>query len=76
PGSRRLIIIKDSFGNALPAHLFHSFEEVHVVDFRYFTKNMVRYVRENGITDVLFACNIFNVCSPSFDKKCERLLTQ
>ncbi|MCR5710627.1 MAG: M15 family metallopeptidase [Bacteroidales bacterium] len=59
---RRLLVIKDSFGNAVPGYLFHSFEEVHVADFRYFTKNVVNYVDENHITDILFAQNITNTC--------------
>lgn len=73
---RRLLILKDSFGNALPGYLFGSFEEVHVVDSRYFTKNMVQYVRENRITDILFANNIFNVCSPKIGRKYISFLDQ
>ena len=56
---RRVVILKDSFGNAIPGYLFYSFEEVHVVDFRYFTRNIIDYIHENQITDVLFANNIF-----------------
>lgn len=55
---RRLMIIKDSYGNALPGYLFYSFEDIYVVDFRYFQKNIIRYVKENGITDILFANNM------------------
>ena len=73
---RRLMIIKDSFGNALPGYLFFSFEEIHVVDFRYFKKNMKAYVAENKITDVLFACNIFNAYSGAMSRNCMRFLTQ
>lgn len=73
---RRVLIIKDSFGNAIPGYLFHSFEEVHVVDFRYFTKNMQAYVNDNAITDILFAYNVFNVCSTTPSRKAERYLTQ
>lgn len=62
PGTRRLLILKDSFGNALPGYMFYSFNEVHVIDFRYNNKNISDYVRRNGITDVLFAFNMFNVC--------------
>ena len=62
PGNRRLLILKDSFGNALPGYMFYSFSEVHVIDFRYNNKNIADYVRRNGITDVLFAFNMFNVC--------------
>lgn len=73
---RRLLILKDSFGNALPGYLFGSFEEVHVVDTRYFTKNMVQYVRENKITDILFANNIFNAYSPRIGNAYIRFLDQ
>lgn len=59
---RKLLILKDSFGNAIPGYLFYSFEEIHVVDCRYFTKNMRIYVRENRITDILFANNIGHAC--------------
>ena len=60
---RRLLVMKDSFGNAIPGYLFGSFEEVHVIDFRYFTKNIKTYVKEHGITDILMANNISHVCS-------------
>lgn len=50
---RRLLIVKDSYGNAIPGFLFYSFEQIHVLDFRYFNKNLKTYVKENGITDVL-----------------------
>lgn len=58
---RRVLILKDSFGNALIGYLFGSFEEVHVVDGRYFTKNMREYVEQNSITDILFCNNVFKV---------------
>lgn len=73
---RRLMIIKDSYGNALPSCLFYSFEDIHVVDFRYFKKNMVDYVRDNQITDILFALNIFNAYGNAFSKNCLNFLTQ
>lgn len=56
---RRLMIMKDSYGNVPPAYLFYSFEEIHVADNRYFTKNLVDYVRENGITDFLIINDIY-----------------
>lgn len=58
---RRVLILKDSYGNALVGYLFGSFEEVHVVDGRYFTKNMREYVEQNSITDILFCNNVFKV---------------
>lgn len=76
PGSRRLLIIKDSYGNTLPGYLFYSFNEVHVVDFRYFTRNMKQYVAENHITDIVLAFNIFNAYSKGSTAKVKRYLTQ
>lgn len=49
---RRILIVKDSFGNAVASNLFGSFEEVHVIDFRYFPHNLLKYINDNGITDV------------------------
>ena len=74
--NRRLLIIKDSFGNALPGFMTYSFQEVHVVDFRYFTKNLRQYVADNHITDILIAFNIFNAYSASVAHKVENLLDQ
>ena len=76
PNGRRLLILKDSFGNAIPGYLFYSFEQVHVIDSRYFTLNMVEYVRDNGITDILFANNIFKACSSTTYAKYIRYLSQ
>lgn len=73
---RRLAILKDSYGNALPGYLFGSFEEVHVLDFRYFPHNIVEYCRANGITDFLFVNNIFNACSSGVAAKAKALLTR
>lgn len=73
---RRLLIIKDSFGNALPGNLFFSFEEIHVVDFRYFTKNLTDYVNSNKITDILFAFNIFNCNASGACNRVVKYLTQ
>lgn len=76
PGNRKLLIIKDSYGNTLPGYMFYSFSEVHVVDFRYFKSNMVEYVRSNGITDIVVAFNVFNACSSSAAGKVSTFLRQ
>lgn len=73
---RKLLVIKDSYGNAFPGYMFYSFDEIHVVDFRYFTRNMKKYVRENGITDLVFCVNVFNAYSSSAAKKMNAFLGQ
>lgn len=76
PGNRKLLIIKDSYGNAVPGNLFYSFNEVHVVDFRYFTHNLQRYVKENGITDLAVCFNVFNAFSSGSAAKVKKMLNQ
>lgn len=71
---RRLMILKDSYGNAVASNLFYGFEEVHVVDFRYFPHNILEYVRDNAITDVLFCNNLIHACSASTARKYRAML--
>lgn len=73
---RRLLILKDSYGNALPGYMFYSFEEIHVIDFRCFINNMRDYVRKHEITDILFATNIFNAYTPHVARSFVKFLTQ
>jgi hypothetical protein len=51
-------VFKDSFGNALIPFLTGSFEEIYVIDIRFFPYNAIDYLTERGVTDVLFANNI------------------
>ena len=71
---RRLLVLKDSFGNMVPGFLFFSFEEVDVIDFRYFNKDLRQYIDDHQITDLLFINNIFNVATPSAVRAYLRLL--
>lgn len=71
---RRLLIIKDSYGNAVPGYLFFSFEEIHVIDFRYFNKNIKQYIRDNRITDVTSVFNVFNAASSAASSRINRML--
>lgn len=73
---RRLLILKDSFGNALPGYLFFSFEEIHVVDCRYFTLNLTDYVKEHGVTDILFANNMGHAATARTTKYYRNYLQQ
>ncbi len=52
--NRRLVIIKDSYGNAEPQFYMNSFEEIYVVDMRYFNLNLVDFINSVKATDVLF----------------------
>ncbi|MBQ3004291.1 MAG: hypothetical protein IJD82_11185 [Clostridia bacterium] len=58
---RKMLVIKDSFGNALAPFLISGFEEVYVVDFRDFNVNILEFIEENEITDVTLALSAFSV---------------
>ncbi|MBQ3566662.1 MAG: hypothetical protein IJA12_05730 [Oscillospiraceae bacterium] len=64
---RKLAVIKDSYGNALIPCLTGSFEEIYVIDVRYFDVNAVSYFKEKGITDLLFAMNTFSATGSNFE---------
>ena len=57
---RKLVVFKDSYGNADIPFYFNSFDEVYVCDMRYFDLNAVEFVKFTGATDVLFTCCTFS----------------
>ena len=57
---RKLMIVKDSYGNAIPGFLFNSFEEIYVVDMRYCDVNLVDMIKDNGVTDLAFTMTIYS----------------
>jgi hypothetical protein len=73
---RRMILLKDSYGNAVPGYLFFSFEEIHVIDARYFTENIKSYVRKHKITDLVFGNNVAFASSGSTINFYSKFLTQ
>jgi hypothetical protein len=56
---QRIIVFKDSYGNAFVPFLSSHFEEVFILDYRYFDGNIQDLVRKYGMTDILFAHNVY-----------------
>lgn len=50
----KIAIVKESYGNAFSPYLAYNYDEVHVIDFRYFDGNLADYCKANGIKNVLF----------------------
>ncbi|MFC5402263.1 DHHW family protein [Cohnella soli] len=50
---KKLMLIKDSYANALVPFLLPHFQEIEIVDPRYFKGNLVSEINNSGITDVL-----------------------
>lgn len=51
---KKIAVVKESYGNAFVPYLTYNYEEVHVIDFRYFTQNLKSYCQINEIDEVLF----------------------
>jgi len=51
---RRLCVVKDSYGNAEIPFYTSSFEAIYVVDMRYFELNLVDFIHDENVTDLLF----------------------
>ncbi|MDR0991922.1 MAG: hypothetical protein LBL87_03375 [Ruminococcus sp.] len=56
---KRLCVFKESFGNAVIPELIPYFEEIYVIDIRFFGMSAIDYMKQQNITDVLFINNIF-----------------
>ncbi|MGN1111384.1 MAG: DHHW family protein [Oscillospiraceae bacterium] len=65
---RKLLIVKDSYGNALVPNLTSSFEEIWVTDMRYFNGSITEFAKEKGITDLLFTMNSFSATGSNQNK--------
>ena len=55
---RVLAVFKDSYGNAEIPFYMSGFEEIYVCDVRYFDLNAIDFLKEHGVTDVLFTMNM------------------
>ena len=62
---RKLLIFKDSYGNAEVPFYTSSFEEIYVCDMRYFDLNALQFIKDEGITDLLFTMCTFSAVGPN-----------
>ena len=58
---RKLLVIKDSYGNAQIPFYTSSFEEIYVIDQRYFEVNLINFINATGVTDVLFTHDSYSL---------------
>ena len=74
---RKLVIFKDSYANAEIPFFIDAFEEIYVCDVRYFD-NLYGpdFVKDNGITDVLFTMCTFSAVGENAETMRENLLTK
>ncbi|WP_186671982.1 DHHW family protein [Sporosarcina sp. BP05] len=57
---RKLAVVKDSYAHAFIPFLTNHFEEIHVLDLRYYHSDFLMYLNEQNISEVLFLYNVAN----------------
>ena len=70
------MVVKESFGNAFAPYLIPHYEQVFIVDARYFQINGEKFIKDNGINEILFINNIFAANTSSQIGYIQRILTQ
>lgn len=60
---KNILIIKDSFANSFVPFVTQDYENIYMVDLRYYNGDVKAYLQEHEITDVLVLYNISNFIS-------------
>lgn len=53
-----IVVVKESFGNAMIPFLVGHYQTIHVIDYRYWKGNLANFAVQNNVDDVLFINNI------------------
>ena len=72
---RKLMIIKDSYGNALSPLFLSSFEEIYIADLRYMNVNAIDFINNHGVTDVLFAICSYSAVNGNISSRINTITT-
>ena len=54
---KKIAVFKDSYAHSIAPFLADSFDEVHLIDLRYYSDDVIQYLGENKIKDVLVLYN-------------------
>ena len=60
-GEKNLIVIKDSYGNAIVPFLAQNYKNIYVIDYRYYDKKLSELIAEKEINEILFVNNVMGV---------------
>ncbi len=71
---KKIVMIKESYGNAFAPFIVDNYEEVYILDPRKVDLNLAQFVNANGITDVLFLNYIFVPSNPTYKTALEKML--
>ena len=61
PDAGNVLIIKDSFGNAMAPFFTMNYHKVYIVDYRYYSESMSTLIKSFEIDDVIFLPNVSEI---------------
>ncbi|KOO51251.1 hypothetical protein AMD00_01745 [Viridibacillus arvi] len=70
---KKLVVVKESYGNAFVPFLIPHYDEIYVVDSRYYNSSLKKLVNEQGVKEVLFINNIFAANTEKIVKTIEEI---
>lgn len=62
---QKLLVVKDSYAHIFVPFLANHFEEIHMVDLRYYHADLYAYIKEHEIDETLFLYNVANFSTDS-----------
>lgn len=72
---KKVVVVKESYGNAFAPFLIDHYEEVYVVDPRKVDMNLKSFVFDNGITDVIFINYPFVPSNSTYRSSFDKMLS-
>lgn len=71
---KKILVIKDSYGNAFAPFLIPHYEEIYVVDPRHYKEGAVQLIRDQNIQEVLFINNTDTLVDAGFPELLMKLI--
>lgn len=67
--NKKILLIKDSYAHSLVPFLTNHYNEIYMIDLRYFDKDLKEFINKNNIKEVLLLNNVLTfIEEKSFDK--------
>ena len=76
PNGRNIMVIKESYGNAFAPYLIPHYENMYVIDLRYFSGSIQQLVKEKEIDEILIIDNIFAANTKHYTDRLELMLSR
>jgi hypothetical protein len=71
---RRVLLIKNSYGNPFGVWLLNSFEEVYIIDHRYFCGSVLDLIADRKITDLVILAGAFSANSDAHRSRMAKVM--